>query len=70
MELIKNKTEWLRKAELGQSMSGYFEDPKECNSMSVLIRRWNCNEGQKRNIRLHYQMDREVGTITVHACKW
>lgn len=55
-KFVKNKVEWLRSLNLGETKKGYFATPQECYVMSVIICRWNKTEAQKKGflIRAHY----------------
>lgn len=56
LKIVTNKMEWLRSLGKGEERSGYFESPKDCFSMSVLIARWNNTESFEKGfkIRAHY----------------
>lgn len=65
MDVIKDKTEWLRKAQYRRMAIGRLRGVEECSSMSTLIGRWNNTEGKDRMLRLRYTIDREEGVVVV-----
>ena len=65
MEVIKDKTEWLRNAQYRKLAIGRLKDPGESKSMSTLIGRWNQTEGKERQIRFMSSIDREEGIVVV-----
>ena len=67
MEKIENKMEWLRSIRRGETKSGRVDTPKDCTTMSVLIYRWNIEEGPARGIRITATYDRPNCIITITA---
>ncbi len=59
MELILNKTGWLRQLRPNKVMVGRLRDKNECRSMSSIIVRWNKTEGQTQEMKLKYKIDYE-----------
>lgn len=70
MERISNqKLAWLRSAKRGETKTGLLDKPQECNTMSVLIYRYNLEEGLKKGIRITAKYDRTNCLITITANK-
>lgn len=69
MEIIVNKTEWLRSIRRGETKVGLLDSPKDCSSMSVIIYRWNIDEGKARGIKISAIYDRPNGIVTIKANK-
>ena len=67
MEKVKSKMEWLRSIQLGETKTGIFKNPKDCNTMSVLICRWNIEEGLRKGIRISAIYDRYRSKVTITA---
>jgi hypothetical protein len=69
MEKIENKMEWLRSIRRGETKTGVLDTPKDCTTMSVLIYRWNIEEGPSRGIRITAAYDRPNCQITITGNK-
>lgn len=69
METIMNKMDWIRSIQRGETKTGRLSSPKECSTMSVLIYRWNIEEGLGRGIRISACYDRANSTITITGNK-
>lgn len=65
MNLIVDKTQWLRSIKRGETKTGRVEKPKDCSTMSVLIYRWNLEEGRSRGIRITAKYDRLNCLVTI-----
>lgn len=60
---------WIRSIRQGETKTGLLSNPKECSTMSVLIYRWNIEEGHTRGIRITAQYDRVNCLITITGNK-
>ena len=65
MEFIENKTKWLRSLKRGETKVGRLASSKECTSLSVLIYRWNIDEGASKGIRITASYDRKNCIVTI-----
>ncbi len=65
MKQIVDKMSWIRSIQRGETKTGRLSSPKECSTMSVLIYRWNIEEGPTRGIRITAQYDRVNSLITI-----
>lgn len=67
IEHITHKIAWLRTFKAGQKRTAQFNSPKDCQSLSVLLARWNWEEGRERGIRLLASYNRRLSQATVRA---
>lgn len=65
MDIIENKTKWLRSLKRGETKVGRLASSKECTTMSVLIYRWNIDEGASKGIRISASYDRRNCLVTI-----
>ena len=65
MDIIENKTKWLRSLKRGETKVGRLASSKECTTMSVLIYRWNIDEGASKGIRISATYDRKNCIVTI-----
>ena len=65
MDIIENKTKWLRSLKRGETKVGRLASSKECTSLSVLIYRWNIDEGASKGIRITASYDRKNCIVTI-----
>ena len=63
------KLAWLRSVKRGETKTGILDKPQECNTMSVLIYRYNLEEGPRKGIRITAKYDRAKCLITITANK-
>ena len=67
MEKVTNKVEWLRSFKKGDVRKVAIEHAKDCHRYSVLISRWNYEEGRDKGIRLSANYNSEKGYFTITA---
>ena len=65
MDIIENKTKWLRSLKRGETKVGCLASSKECTTMSVLIYRWDIDEGASKGIRISASYDRRNCLVTI-----
>lgn len=66
-QVSDHKLDWLRSIKCGESKVGKLKTARECNTLSVLIYRFNIEEGPIRGIRISASYDRRNCTVTITA---
>lgn len=67
IEYIQHIVAWLRTFEVGQKRTAQFDSPKSCQTLSVLLARWNYEEGIEKGMRLCASYNRRLAQATVRA---
>lgn len=71
IEKVTCITRWLRTfSTVGDTRKGQLESAKKCHSVSVMLSRWNVEEGRDIGIKLHAVYDKRNAQVTVTATNW
>lgn len=57
IDLIKDKTSWLRQLRPNRARAGLLKSRGDCKSMSSTIQRWNKTEGKERECMIKHVTD-------------
>ena len=63
IDLIKDKTDWLRQLRPKRAKAGLLTSKGDCKSMSSTILRWNKTEGRERDCVIKHLTDNESFVI-------
>lgn len=63
--------QWSRKfTTAGETRKAQFKSSKKCHTVSVMLSRWNYEEGRDAGLWLHAKYDMPNAQVTITAVKW
>lgn len=71
IEKVSCIMQWLRTfSAVGETRKAQLESSKKCHTVSVMLSRWNYDEGREAGLWLHAKYDTPKAQVTITAVKW